>query len=76
MPTLYSLYRWYPSNRWCRVSFVMLPKDQAEARWEHKIKQGNLFHYQYSIRPIPKSEIRRQILEQYNSKNREGKHES
>jgi len=77
-PTLYSLFCLY-GKRWVRVANEQLPVKQAKQKWKHLVSQHPLWDTmlpKYSIRPVPKSEIRRQILEQYNSKNREGKHES
>jgi len=75
MPTLYSLYRLY-GKRWVRVGREQLSLGQAKRKWASHTAQLTFMGMQYSIRPVPKLEIRRQILEQYNSKNREGKHES
>lgn len=60
---LYSLYRLY-GKRWVRVSDKQLPLKNAKKTWPCLV-QLNLFGStaEYSLRPIPKLELRRQILE-------------
>jgi len=70
MARLYSLYRLY-GNRWVRVAREQLPLREAHEKWSHLVSQNPLFYSilpKYSIRLIPKSEIRRQILQSIQNK--------